>query len=57
MICKKPPKIIRNKKSNYILNFCRLSEVLLSHGGVCREYYETKISFSGGDVVSLLLKV
>jgi hypothetical protein len=30
--CKKPPKNIKKKKNNYILDFCRFSEALLFNG-------------------------
>ena len=30
--CRMPPKIVRNKKNNYILYFCRFSETLLFDG-------------------------
>ena len=30
--CKKSPKIIKKKKNNYILDFCRFSEALLFNG-------------------------
>ena len=45
--CKRLTKTVRNKTKIFILDFFSWS--------VSREYYDIKISFSGGDVVSLLL--